>query len=150
VTESPQDASPTPADPNAPALPPQLFTRILVRLGVFLVVVAAGSLGIGFAVDGMRGVWGALIGTGLAALFAVTTVVAVRTAAKRPMDLMVIAVMGSWLLKMVLVLLVIVAIKDADFYHRGVMFGATAVAVVGSVLIDLQTVATARIPHVRP
>jgi hypothetical protein len=30
------------------------------------------------------------------------------------------------------------------------MFGATAVAVVGSVLIDLQTVATARIPHVRP
>jgi branched-subunit amino acid transport protein AzlD len=66
------------------------------------------------------------------------------------MDLMVIAVMGSWLLKMVLVLLVIVAIKDADFYHRGVMFGATAVAVVGSVLIDLQTVATARIPHVRP
>lgn len=145
---APEPAAPAAA--NDPALPPELFTLILKRLVLFLLVVAVGSIGIGVAVGGMRGLWGALLGTGLATVFAVTTVVAVRAAARRPMDLMVIAVMGSWLLKTVLAILVLLAVRDADFFHRGVLFGAAAVAVLGSVLIDSQAVMAARIPYTRP
>ncbi|MGC5615298.1 hypothetical protein [Georgenia sp. Z1491] len=143
-------AAPRPRDPNDPALPPELFTGILKRLVLFLLVVAALSIGIGLLVGGTRGMWGGVIGTGLAAIFAVTTVVAVRAAAKRPLDLMVIAVMGSWLLKTVLVILVLLAVRDADFFHRGVLFGSAAIAVLGSVLIDSHAVMTARIPYTSP
>lgn len=76
--------------------------------------------------------------------------IAVRAAARRPLDLMVIAVMGSWLLKTVLVILVLLAVRDADFFHRGVLFGSAAIAVLGSVLIDSHAVMTARIPYTRP
>ena len=147
MTDRPE---PTTADPNDPALPPELFTGILRRLAVFLLVVAVGSIGIGVLVGGTRGMWGGILGTGLAAIFAVTTVIAVRAAARRPLDLMVIAVMGSWLLKTVLVILVLLAVRDADFFHRGVLFGSAAIAVLGSVLIDSHAVMTARIPYTRP
>ena len=76
----------TPAPTPAPATGNEAVFRqslrdMLVLLGVLTVL----GVGIGYLVDGMAGVWGALIGVGIALIFSGTTVISVlKTAHSAP------------------------------------------------------------------
>ncbi len=119
---------------------------VLVLLGGLLVLgVAVGAL-----VAGLAGVWGALLGVAVALVFSATTVWAMlRTVDASPATTAAV-VMGSWLAKMVLLIVALVALRGADFYDRWVFAGVLLVGVIGSAVMDYRAVNRGRIPYVEP
>ena len=119
---------------------------MLVLLGVLTVL----GVGLGALLAGTPGVWGALIGVGLALLFSGTTIVSMLVTSGKPPATMAAVVMGAWLGKVVVLIAVLALLRDEDFYHRGVLAAVLLVGVVGSALLDLRAVRGGRVPYVTP
>lgn len=125
-----------------------LFRRVQKRLLLLTAAVAVVGALIGFLVAGLPGVWGALVAAALGLLFTVTTVATLRLVAGRGPELLQIVIFGGWVLKMVLVVVVMLWLRDLDFYDRGVLFGTLVAVVLGAVAVEIVTVVTARLPYV--
>lgn len=127
-----------------------LFRTVQRRLLLLTAVVAVVGAGAGALVGRAAGLWGALIAAALGLAFTFTTVALLRWVAGRGPEILQLVLIGGWLLKMVLVVVLMLWLRNEDFYHRGVFFGVLAVAVVGAVVIEIHAVATARLPTVTP
>ncbi|MDM7830894.1 hypothetical protein [Cellulomonas edaphi] len=115
-------------------------------LGALLVV----GVGVGALVDGLEGVWGALIGVALALVFSGTTVVSVlRTVNTTPAHTTAV-IMGAWLGKIVVVFVALAVLAQFDFYNRMVLGLVLFAGVLGSAVLDLRAVQRGRIPYVEP
>ncbi|GEA81676.1 hypothetical protein [Cellulomonas uda] len=119
---------------------------VLWLLGALLVV----GVGVGWLVAGAPGVWGALIGVGLALVFSGTTIVAMLRTAHSSAQTMAAVVMGTWLAKVLVVIVVLAVLRDQDFYSRGVLAVVLLAGVLGSAYLDYRAVSRARIPYVDP
>jgi hypothetical protein len=148
VTTDPGRPADRPADgPTALVVP---MRRVLRAGAVGAAVAVPVATLLGAVLGGAQGAWGALIGMGLAvAFFGVTVAVSLVTARMDPTRLG-IWVLGSWLLKMVLLIVVLALLRDADFYSRPALFLSLLVGVVGSLLLEARIVATTRVPYVEP
>jgi len=124
----------------------QSLRHMLWLLGALLVL----GVGIGWLVAGSKGVWGALIGVGLALVFSGTTVVAMLRTVHSSPQTMAAVVMGTWLAKVVVVIVVLALIRDADFYSKPVLAVVLLVGVLGSAYLDYRAVYSARLPYVEP
>ncbi len=60
------------------------------------------------------------------------------------------SVLGSWIVKMVLLMVVLVLLREADFYSRPVLFVALLVGTVGTLLLEAFVVVRTRVPYVEP
>ncbi|WP_298459396.1 hypothetical protein [uncultured Cellulomonas sp.] len=142
----------TPPDATAPAPDPvhAVFRTALRDMLVLLALLTVLGVGIGYAIAGTAGVWGALIGVGLALLFSGTTVVSMLVTSRAPATTMAAVVMGSWLAKVVVLIAVLALIRGEDFYHRGVLAAVLFAGVIGSALLDLRAVRVGRVPYVTP
>lgn len=123
--------------------------RTALRDGALMVAGLAvlGSV-VGLLVAGLPGLWGALLGAGLAAFFSGVTVWSMsRTVGKDPTTTGAV-VMGSWLGKMVVLVLVLVVLRGQDFYDRVVLFVVLLIGAIGSALLDYRAVRGARVPYV--
>ncbi|GAA2727197.1 hypothetical protein [Cellulomonas aerilata] len=127
-----------------------VFRTALRDMLVLLGALAVLGIGLGYAVAGMPGVWGALIGIGLALLFSGTTVASMLLTARAPATTMAAVVMGAWLAKVVVLIAVLALIRDEDFYHRGVLAAVLFAGVIGSALLDYRAVRVGRVPYVTP
>ncbi len=119
--------------------------RSMLRLLVLLLAVGVAA---GWATRGLPGVWGALIGVGITLVFSGTTVVAMLRTADSSATTTAAVVMGSWLAKMIVVIVVLAVIRDQVFYDRAVLAAVLAVGVVGSALLDYRAVLRGRVPYV--
>lgn len=119
---------------------------MLVLVGVLVVVGSA----VGWFVAGAEGLWGALVGAGLAAFFCATTIWSMQRTVGKPPTAMAATVMGAWLVKIVVLIVALVLLRGADFYDPYVLFVVLAVGAVGSALLDYQAVRGARMPYVQP
>jgi hypothetical protein len=138
--------SPT-AGPTALVAP---MRRVLRVGGVAAAVALPVAALIGYLLAGAPGAWGALIGMGLAVtFFAVTVAVALVTARMDPTRLG-IWVLGSWLVKMVLLIAVLALLREADFYSRPALLLSLLLGIVGSLLLEARIVTTTRVPYVEP
>jgi len=148
VTTAPQ---PQPVAPKSERTAADDVFRAALR-GMLLLLALVGVLGVGVGalVAGTPGVWGALIGVGLVLVFSGTTVLSMlRTSGASP-STMAAVVMGAWLGKIVVVIIVLAILRDMDFYSRGVLAVVVAVGVIGSALLDYRAVARGRVPYVEP
>lgn len=127
-----------------------LFRTIQQRLLLLTLAAAALGAAIGFVIARLPGVWGALLAAALGLVFTIATVALLRFVAGRGPELLQVVLIGGWIVKMVLVVLVMLWLREQDFYHRGVFFGTLVVVVLGAVAIETWSVATAQIPHVEP
>ncbi len=122
-----------------------LRDTLLFLGGLLVLAVAVGGL-----VARLPGVWGALIGWGLAVLFSTTTVVAMlRTGRSSPAG-MAVVVMGTWLAKVLVVVVALALLRPLDFYSKPVLGAVLALGVLGSALLDYRAVTTGRVPYVEP
>lgn len=112
-------------------------------------LVVLGSL-VGGLVAGTAGVWGALIGAGLAAFFCATTIWSMQRTIGQPPTTMAAVVMGAWLAKVVVLIVVLALLRGADFYDPYVLFVVLAIGAIGAALLDYQAVKNARMPYVQP
>lgn len=125
-----------------------VMLRVL-KLGTLLVVgVTVLGSGIGFIVAGMPGVFAALAG-GLAALaFTALTALSLLLGSKLGLGGFLGVVLGGWLVKMVLFLVLFSVLSKADWLtasSRPVVFFTVVAAVIGGLVLDTLIVTKARI-----
>ena len=130
-----------------------IFIRIIRYGAVLAVAVAVIGAVAGGLVDGGRGVTSALIGAALAFVFTGVTAASILLADRVAKgDLLNPAylgiVVGGWLLKFILFLVLLLVLKDQDWINTVVLFLAIIAAVIGSLVIDVVVVVRSRTPYV--
>jgi hypothetical protein len=121
--------------------------------GVFALAVAIVAGTIGFLVAGVPGLVGGLLGAALSAVFlgltAVSFLIAGRVAkgdSTSPAFFGI--VIGAWLLKLVIFIVVEVLLRGQPWFNPLVFFGAIVVVVIGSLVLDAVAMSRARVPYV--
>lgn len=141
--------------PDAPDAPRGAAEQAVLRAALRDCLILVGGLAVlgslvGLLVAGLPGLWGALIGAALAAFFCATTVWSMLYTVGKGPTAMGAVVMGSWLAKMVVLIVVLVIITQFDFYDRVVLFVVLLLGAVGSALLDYRAVRNGRLPYVEP
>ena len=121
----------------------------VLRLGAALVA-AIGLVGslVGYLLTGLPGVYAALIGSGAAFLFTALTALCVLIGSKLNLAGFLGAVLGGWLIKMVLFLIGFSFLNKADWLTRDsrpIVFFTVVSAVIGGLVIDTLIVSKARL-----
>ncbi|WP_024287731.1 hypothetical protein [Cellulomonas sp. KRMCY2] len=147
-------ADPRTTGPDGPHTTPDpvrdVFRRALRDMLVLVGLVAVLGTGIGALVGGLPGVWGAVIGVAIVLVFSGTTVLAMVRTAGSSITVASGVLVGTWILKMVVVLVVVAVLRDQEFYHRGVLVAVVAVAVLGSAFVDFRAASSGRVPYTEP
>lgn len=105
---------------------------------------------IGFLIAGMPGLWGGLLGIAIpVAFFSITVLVAVITVRVRP-EVFGAAILGSWLIKIVVLIAVLAVLSRADFYDRAIFFAAFVVGTIGYLVTEAVIVVRTRVPYIEP
>lgn len=124
---------------------------------IFAVVLLVVAGAIGWFVAGEQGVVSAAIGAAVAAIFmgltAASLLIVDRANAGRPSIVAVAGtVVGVFLVKMVLFVLLMIWLQTQDWLAPGVFGVTVVVAVVGTLGIDIAAMATTRVPivEIRP
>jgi hypothetical protein len=125
-----------------------VLKRILAWGGILAAVIAVGGSILGYLAAGGPGIVSALIGTAMALIFLGITSLSVVIASKYDMIVFFAIVMGAWLLKFVLFLVLIFILKDQPWIQTTVMFLSLIVAVVGTLVVDVVVIARSRMPYV--
>lgn len=149
--------TPDPADPAADALGESAAAaeRRVLRAALRDTLLLVGALvvlggGIGLLVAGLPGLWGALVGAAIAAFFCATTIWSMmRTVGSSPAR-MAAFVMGAWVAKIVVLIVVLALLQGATFYAPWVLIAVLAVGAIGSALLDYRAVNSGRVPYVQP
>jgi len=130
-----------------------ILKRILAYGGILAIAIAVVGSVIGLIVAGGVGLVSALIGTIMAVFFLGITAASIMVATKVAKgDLLSVAffgiVMGAWLLKLVLFIVLIVLLKDQPWIQTQVLFLTAVVAVIGTLVVDVTVIARSRLPYV--
>ncbi|MHA7134623.1 hypothetical protein [Oerskovia turbata] len=127
-----------------------VFSRALRDTLVLLGGLTVLGVGLGALLAGVAGVWGALMGVAIALVFSGTTIVAMARTARSTPTTTAAVVLGSWLVKIVLLGIVLAVLRNYEFYDRIVFAVVLLVGVIGSALLDYRAVDRGRIPYVSP
>ncbi len=149
MTTDPTQPQPPAPSGDSPAVV-AVFRTALRDMTILIVAVTVLGTVVGALVAGVPGVWGALIGAGIALVFSGATALSMLRTARSDMRTMAAVVMGTWLGKVVVVVVVLAILRDMDFYDRGVLAVVVAVGVIGSALLDYRAVSQGRLPYVEP
>ena len=138
--------------PSRPGLE-VVLRRALLGGGLLAVAVAVVGGPIGYLVSGGPGLVGALLGAAMAFVFLGTTAASILFANRfRASDaypaVFFGVVMGSFVVKLVLFLVLAVVLRDQTWLDPKVLFLTLVVGIVGSLVIDVVVVSRARIPTV--
>lgn len=127
--------------------------RALVYGAILTVAIALVGSIVGYLVAGGPGLVSALIGAGLTALFmgftALSIVIASRITKDEPSSTLFFGiVLGMWLLKFVVFIVILVVLRDQPFIEPLVMFFSILAAVIGSLVVDVIAFLRSRVPYV--
>lgn len=115
-----------------------------------LAVVLLLGVIVGWFVAGLAGVWGALLGGLIAGVFELITVVMVLVTRNLPPATTMGIIMGSWLLKILLALVVVASIKGLTFYDRETFVAVMTVALVVVLTAETLGVKKTQATYVTP
>jgi hypothetical protein len=143
---APRGNYPTPASGN-------VFSTILKWDAVLAVLIAVVGGVVGYLVDGWTGAVSALIGTAMVLVFAGITAASILVANRYTASplytvLFFVIVLGSWIVKFVLFIVLVVLLRGAEFTNDVVLFLSIVVAVLGTLVVDVVVVARSRMPYV--
>ena len=125
-----------------------IFTQILKYTGALALVIAVVGGGLGYLFAGTDGLWSALVGVGLAILFAAITAASMLVAIRFTLGAFFGIVMGAWLLKLVIFIVLLVALRDQPFVNDVVLFLALVVSIIGTLAVDALVVVRGRLSYV--
>lgn len=130
-----------------------VLTRAIVFGAILTGAIAIlGSL-VGYLVAGTPGLLSALVGAGVTAVFmgltAASILIAMRVTRAEPSPTLFFGIiLGSWLLKLIVFILLMLWVRGADFLEPMVVFVAILAAVIGSLVADVVAFLGAREPYV--
>jgi hypothetical protein len=139
---------PRPRSSATPVLRLSLIYGASLSVAIAVVASVAGAL-----VAELPGLVSGLIGAGMGFVFLAVTAASILLADRLTRgDLLSPAyfaiVLGAWLLKFVLFLVLVFILRDAAFVEPTVLFVTLVIAVLGGLVVDLIAVARARVPYV--
>jgi len=149
-------STPTPPTEFAPPAQPTsipILKRILVYGGFLALAIAIVGATIGGIVDGWIGVVSALVGTAMAVVFMGITAGSILLANRYAGREAAIGaffgiVMGGWLLKFVVFLVLMVLLRDQPWISPVVLFLSIIAGVIGSLVVDAVVVMKSRMSYV--
>lgn len=123
--------------------------RSAVRYGVIgLVVLTVLGAIIATLVAGLPGLWGALIGAALGGGFILTTALSIALTSKFPPTMVGAVLLGGWLVKMLLAIVVLGVLKDMDFYSEKSLALVVVAALVLVLGAEVYGVVRTKAPYV--
>jgi hypothetical protein len=125
-----------------------IFTKVLTYTGFLALAIAVVGGGLGYALAGTDGLWSALVGVALAVVFAGITAASMLIAIRFRLAAFFGIVMGAWLLKLVIFVVLLVLVKDQPFVNDVVLFLALVVSIIGTLAIDALVVVRGRLGNV--
>ena len=147
----------TPQDSSSPGQPVSQyddhrrpFLKALRYGAIGLLVVAVVSLAAWTFAQGMPGFWGALIGAAIGGGYVLLTAISVLVTTGQSMGVMGGVVLGGWLVKIVLVMLVLGVLDPLTFYHRGAMVITLIIALVVCIASEMWGLMSTRTTYVTP
>lgn len=133
----------------APQTAPVYRSALIGTLVLTAALVVIGG-GIGLVASGTAGLWGALLGAGIALIFSAATPLSMLLTAASTIQRMTAVVMATWLVKVVLVIVALVVLRGMDFYDSRVFGIVLLLGVAASALLDYRAVVRHRVPYVTP
>ncbi len=129
-------------DPKRPLL------RAL-RLGSWtLVILTIVSLAVWGGLRELPGIWGVLIGAAIGGGFVLATVISVLATSNTSPSTTLAVVLGAWLVKIVVLLLVLAWLRTMDFYDSTALGVTTIAALVVVLATEVWGVVTTRVTYV--
>jgi hypothetical protein len=125
--------------------------RNAVRWSVIALAIVTGlGAGLGAMVAGVDGVWSALLGAAVAAVFTLTTQIAAWQGARRGPMAFVAWVGLTWVPKIIVVIAAAVIAQQLEWLVRPLFGGVLLAGAIAALVIDILAVQKARIPYVAP
>lgn len=124
----------------------ELFKQVLLQGTLLGAAIATFGVSVGFIVAGEPGSASALIGAAIAIVFNGMTALSVWIGGKLPLGGFYGVVLGGWIVKIVLFIIVIGLLRGAEFIHGPTLFFTLVASILGGLTIDALAVLRARIP----
>lgn len=144
--------------PNTPRTPREVSSNRLLRTTLLWSAIVTAGLAVvgaivGFSVAGTSGLWSALVAVLLAAVFLGLTAGTILVANRWYGDPLYTpiffgAVMGGWIVKFALFIVVLFVLRGAPWLNGTVFFVALVLSVIASLAIDVVVMLRMRVPHV--
>ena len=130
----------------------QIFSTILKWDAILAAVIALVGGVVGYLVVGTNGIWSALIGTAMVLVFAGVTAGSILVANRfhsSPLytTLFFVIVLGSWIVKFVLFIVLVVVLRGQPWLNDIVLFLSIVTAVLGTLVVDVVVVARSRMSY---
>ncbi|QMV85082.1 hypothetical protein HW450_12265 [Corynebacterium hindlerae] len=113
-----------------------------------LLIVTVASLALWGGIRELPGIWGALLGAAIGGGFLLLTVLSVLITANSTPATTGAIVLGSWLLKIVVLLIIMYVLKDLQFYDRVAFVVTVALALVVVLAAEAWGVVTSKVTYV--
>jgi hypothetical protein len=144
------DARPEPADRTPTSNP--VLRRALAWGGLLAAIVLVVSAVLGLLFAGTEGLVSALVGTLMAVVFMGITAASILLANRFAGSDVFVGiffgiVLGGWLLKFIVFIVLVVVLRDADWLNPTVLFLSLVGGVIASLVVDVIVVATSRMPY---
>ena len=129
-----------------------VLRKALAWGGVLAAVVLDVSAVLGLIFAGTEGLVSALVGTLMAVVFMGITAASILLANRFASSDVFVGVffgivLGGWLLKFILFIVLVVVLRDADWLNPTVLFLSLVAGVLASLVVDVIVVATSRMPY---
>ncbi|WP_194408998.1 hypothetical protein [Microbacterium cremeum] len=130
-----------------------ILRTVLVWSGAVTAVLAVAGAVVGSLVAGEAGLWSALVGVLVAAVFLAITGASILIANRWYGDALYVPlffaiVLGGWILKFVVFIVALLLLRDQPWIEPTVFFVAVVVSVLASLLVDVVVLLRMRVPHV--
>ncbi|NLP83775.1 hypothetical protein HF576_07940 [Microbacterium sp. CFH 90308] len=130
-----------------------ILRTVLVWSGTVTAVLAVVGAVVGYLVAGTTGMWSALIGVLVAAVFMGITSASILIANRWYGDALYVPlffgiVLGGWILKFVVFIVALLLLRDQPWIEPTVFFVAVVVSVLASLVVDVVVLLRMRVPHV--
>ena len=138
--------------PRPSTAAPVLRRALVYGAGTSFAIAIIGSV-VGALVAGLPGMLSALIGAGMGFVFLGLTAASILLADRvTGSDLLSPAyfgiVIGAWMLKFIVFIALVFALRDATFVEPVVLFITLVAAVIGGLITDMVAVTRSRVPYV--
>lgn len=124
------------------------FARYLRLSALFAVALAVLGGAVAGVIAGWPGVWGMLIGAALTAAFVAVTGTAGYLSADRSMGFTTAVVLGGPLVKIVIAAVVLLLLRDLDFFSTPALLVALLLGLVVPLAFEAQALTSARVGYV--
>lgn len=130
---------------SAQAAKRALVIGLLAWFAVTIVAVVSS-----FLIAGKPGLWGAIVGSSIAGLFLFVTAGVAIITAKADVNVLGAAILGSWLIKIVVLMGALAWLRNQTFYNKPTLFATLLITTFGLLVLEAKLITSAPVPYLEP